>query len=61
MKGVPRYYDDILRDECPERYEEVKKARLAYMKAHSNEYSEGRLMSKHIVKKARVKEQGRPL
>ena len=59
LPGVPRYYTDILRDEDPEMYEQVKAARVAWMKAHSEEYTDQRLMAKHICKKARVAESRR--
>ena len=61
MKGVPRYYDDILKEENPALYEEIKAARQEYMKAHAEEYTPQRLWSKHLCKKARVKEQNRKL
>jgi hypothetical protein len=55
MKGVPRYYNDILRDENPELYDHVKEVRKAFMKAHPEEYEYSRLFQKHKCKKARVK------
>ncbi len=55
-KGVPRYYSDILKDENPEMYEKMKAARKLFMAEHRNEYTEGRLMSKHICKKTREKD-----
>ena len=54
IRGVPRYYDDILKDEDPELYEEMKATRLAFMKEHSDEYEHGRLLAKHKCKKARI-------
>jgi hypothetical protein len=54
MKGVPRYYDEILRVEDPELYEEIKRTRIEFLKAHKDEYTDGRLLSKHKVKKARL-------
>ncbi|AJK28325.1 putative replication initiation protein, partial [Eel River basin pequenovirus] len=55
MNGVPRYYDDILRDENPEMFEEVKKLRNTFMREHSEEYTHERLLAKHKCKKARLK------
>lgn len=60
-KGVPRYYTDILKDENPEMYEEVKRLRKTFLKEHAGEYTDARLLTKHKVKKARVKEEKRPL
>ena len=61
MNGVPRYYDEMLRDEDPKMYEEVKRCRNVYLKHHSDELTEGRLLAKHKVKKARLKEKERML
>ena len=61
MKGVPRYYDDIMKEMDPKGFEEIQKIRREYMKAHEDEYTPGRLLSKHICKKARVNEQQRNL
>ena len=61
MKGVPRYYDEMLRDRNPEMYEEMKAVRRAYLKEHSDELTYERLLAKHNCKKARVKEQKRKL
>lgn len=54
MHGVPRYYDEILRVEDPIMYEEVKETRKAFLREHTDEYSDARLMDKHKCKKARV-------
>jgi hypothetical protein len=54
MKGVPRYYNEILRKEDPEMYEEMKKIRQRFMKEHEDDFTPERLMDKHICKKARL-------
>ena len=54
MKGVPRYYDDIYAEMYPEEMEEVKRLRRAFQKEHKEEYTEDRLMDKHICKIARI-------
>ena len=54
MKGVPRYYDEILKDEDPFLYEKIKQTRLAFMREHADEYSFKRLYAKHRCKKARI-------
>jgi hypothetical protein len=59
MKGVPRYYDEILREENPELYEEMKSTRKAFMKEHKEEYTPRRLEAKHKCKKARIELFGR--
>ena len=61
MNGVPRYYDQILRDEDPLMYEEVKKARRTFLAEHKEEYTWDRLYAKHKCKKARIKEKSRDL
>jgi hypothetical protein len=61
MKGVPRYYDDMLKDADPMLYKEMKAVRQAFRKEHADEYTYGRLMAKHKVKKARLKEKERKL
>lgn len=54
MNGVPRYYDKILEDENPKMYEEVKRLRREWLKAHGEELTFERLMDKHICTKARL-------
>ena len=54
MKGVPRYYDEILKEENPNLYEEMKDVRRAYIREHSEEFTHGRLLAKHECKKARA-------
>ena len=54
MNGVPRYYYDILRDEDPELFEEIRAKRQKYMKENAQEFTYDRLMAKHICKKARL-------
>lgn len=55
MQGVPRYYDNILKDENPDLFEQVKEKRLKYMEDNKEEFSDKRLLDKHKVKKARLK------
>ena len=61
MSGVPRYYDEILRDEDPDLYDEVKRVRRTYLKEHSEELTFERLMDKHKCKKARLSQKERNL
>lgn len=56
MNGVPRYYDEILKDKNPAMWEQLKAQRLAFKREHSEEYSYERLWSKHVCKKARLNE-----
>ena len=53
MPGCPRYYDEILREEDPAKYEEMKEVRRTFLREHSDEYTLQRLEDKHKVKKAR--------
>lgn len=59
VKGVPRYYSDILKEEDPAAYEEIKRLRRAFMEAHQEDYTYDRLVQKHICKAARVREKER--
>lgn len=61
MHGVPRYYDEILRQENPIMYEEMKEVRKAYLHEHAEQYTFDRLMDKHKCKKARVELKKRDL
>ena len=61
MNGVPRYYDDILKEEDPKMYEEMKELRNTFRREHKEEYEEGRLLAKHKCKKARLNLKGRML
>lgn len=54
MKGVPRYYSDILKDENPEMYEEVKELRKKFIREHADDFTTDRLIDKHICAKARL-------
>ena len=54
MKGVPRYYDEILKDKNPKLYEEMKTLRREYLKEHASELTYDRLLAKHKCKKARI-------
>ena len=54
MHGVPRYYDEILKEENPKLYEDMKEMRRKFMAEHADEYTPERLYSKHLCKKARV-------
>lgn len=55
IKGVPRYYSEILRVEDPAMYDEITEKRRRYMKDNSDEFTDDRLLDKHICKKARSK------
>jgi hypothetical protein len=55
MKGVPRYYDNALREENPEMYECIKDTRKEFMREHADDYTDKRLLDKHKVAKARIK------
>ena len=54
VKGVPRYYEEVFREECPELLEELKVLRQEFLKAHSYDYTPERLMSRYKVHKDRV-------
>jgi hypothetical protein len=52
LKGVPRYYDELLRLENEDTYEEVKEARKQYYFSHPGEFLPARLEAKYKVRKA---------
>jgi hypothetical protein len=54
LRGVPRYYETILKSEDPDTHDQVKKLRQAFKSAHEDEYTPSRLMQKYKVKKAQV-------
>jgi len=54
VPGVPRYYDEILKEENPARYEEMREVRETYRREHADEYTAERLETKHKCKKARL-------
>ena len=61
MHGVPRYYDEVLKEQNPEMYEQMKEKRKEYLHENADEYTTERLYKKHIVKKARAKLKERTL
>jgi hypothetical protein len=54
MHGVPRYYDEIIKEDDPILHEQIKDIRREFMRAHADEYTPERLQAKHDCKKARV-------
>lgn len=55
MNGVPRYYDEIVKEKYPEMFEQVQAARLKYLKENKEDYTLKRLEDKHKVAKAKMK------
>lgn len=60
-KGVPRYYETLLKDEDEITWEDVKRRRKAYREENPDEYQPGRLMDKYKVKKAQISKLRRPV
>ena len=54
VKGVPRFYEEVFRDECPELLEELKALRKTFLDEHAYDYTPDRLMSRYKVHKGRV-------
>ena len=54
FKLVPRYYEEIFKEEGALSLQEIKAVRQRFMKEHSDEYTPSRLMQKYKVKKAQV-------
>ena len=53
VKGVPRYYEEIFKEENPLSLEEIKRVRETFRREHADEYTPERLMDKYKVKKAK--------
>lgn len=53
-KSVPRYYEKLYKEENPESFEAIKRARKIYRDAHADEYTARRLEDKFKVKKAQL-------
>ena len=54
IRGVPRYYEEIFKCSDPMSLEDIKAVRREFRKAHGDDYTPERLMSKYKVKKAQV-------
>lgn len=54
IKKVPRYYEELFRNQDPLKLEEIKKLRKEFMREHAEDFSPARLMDKYKVKKAQV-------
>lgn len=54
VKGVPRYYDEMLKEKNLELYEQIKKKRVEFLLENKEEFTDERRMSKHKCKKARA-------
>ena len=55
IKKVPRYYEEIFKEENPLTMEEIKAVRKKFREEHEDEYTPDRLMDKYKVKMAQVK------
>jgi hypothetical protein len=54
LKKVPRYYEEIFKEENPIGLEEIKAIRKKFREEHIDDYTPERLMDKYKVKKAQV-------
>ncbi len=54
FRGVPRYYEELFKCSDPLSFEDIKRVRLEFIKAHGEEFTPARLMDKYKVKKAEV-------
>jgi len=54
VRGVPRFYEDLFKVSDPLSLVEIKRMRVAFMRAHGEDYTPARLMDKYKVKKAQV-------
>jgi hypothetical protein len=58
VKKVPRYYEEIFKEENPLSLEEIKAVRQKFKEEHEEEYTPDRLMAKYKVKKASLEIKG---
>lgn len=61
IKGTPRYYEQMLKEEDPETHEMIKEKRQAYKRENWEDFEPGRLMSKYKIKKAQTTQLSRNL
>ena len=54
FKGMPRYYEELFKQEDPLSLEEIKELRQVFRREHADEYTPERLYAKYKVKKAQV-------
>ena len=54
IKGMPRYYEELFKEEDPIGLEEIKEMRQEYLREHADEFTPERLMDKYKVKKAQL-------
>ena len=54
VKLVPRYYEEIFKEENPLSLEAIKEIRAAFRDAHADEYTSERLLAKYHVKHAQI-------
>ena len=59
VKKVPRYYEQIFKEERPLSLEEIKAVRKAFREEHEEEYTPERLIDKYRVKKAQLELKGK--
>lgn len=55
VKGVPRFYEEILKEVDPELYVAVRLKRQEFFEAHADGFSPERLIAKYHVKRAAVR------
>lgn len=53
IRGVPRYYEEIFKEENPISFEAIKASRQAFMREHMADFTPQRLESKYKIMKAR--------
>lgn len=58
---VPRYYQEILKNNSPDLLEEVKVLRQIFIKAHAKDFTPERLRDKYLCARAKESRSSRPL
>ena len=54
MRGMPRYYEELFKEEDPISLEEIKELRQKFLKEHGADYTPERLIDKYHVRKAGI-------
>jgi hypothetical protein len=54
IKGMPRYYEELFKEEDPLTLEEIKERRQEFLREHAQEFTPERLMAKYKCQKARL-------
>jgi len=55
-KKVPKYYENLLKEDDPDTHSKIKRRRAQYQATHREDHTTARLESRYTVKKAQLKQ-----